>query len=294
MSKTTGFLYFAYGSNLNLNDLREWERDHAFATNGEKSFVDSISILDGIFFLPDHQLQFTYKSAGREGGVLDVVPKTGHAVAGKLFEVEDWNLLDAKEGAPHVYEKIKITVIDEVGKTFEAFTYVVSSRNKVEYVKPNQKYVAIVSDGYREFGISQKLTWVQENLTSASENQECKMIDSMFVYGTLRKQECREHEMRKISLESKDISIRAKMYDIGAFPAIAMGDGTVHGEIHKIKAEQHSFDVLDCIENFNRYDESSLYHRILINSSEGMCWTYVWNGSTANYKTIPSGDWKNR
>ena len=109
MSKTTGFLYFAYGSNLNLHDLREWERDHGYATNGEKSFVDSIRILDGIFFLPDRQLKFPYKSVRREGGVLDVAPKLGHAVAGKLFEVENWNLLDAKEGAPHVYKKIKIT-----------------------------------------------------------------------------------------------------------------------------------------------------------------------------------------
>lgn len=292
MSKTTDCLYFAYGSNLNLKDLGEFERDKF--PNREKSFEDTTNILDGIFFLPDYQLQFTYKSIKREGGVLDVVPKLGHAVAGKLFEVNDWNLLDAKEGAPSVYEKIEITVIDENGTTFDAFTYVVTSKNKVEYVKPNQKYVGIVSDGYEEFGISQKFPWAHGNLISASKDQECKMIDSMFVYGTLRKQECREHEMRKISLESKDISIRAKMYDIGAFPAIAMGDGTVKGEIHKIKAEQHSFDVLDCIENFNRYDESSLYHRILINSGEGMCWTYVWNGSTANYKTISSGDWKNR
>ena len=177
MSGTTDCLYFAYGSNLNLSDLREWERKHGYATNGEKSFVDSINILDGIFFLPDHQLQFTYNSTGREGGVLDVTPKTGHAVAGKLIEVEDWNLLDTKEGAPHVYEKIEITVNDEDGKTFDAFTYVVRSRNKVEYVKPNQKYVGIVSDGYKEFGILQKFPWAQENLTSASENQECKMID---------------------------------------------------------------------------------------------------------------------
>ena len=175
MSKTTDCLYFAYGSNLNLKDLGEFERDKF--PNREKSFEDTTNILDGIFFLPDYQLQFTYKSIKREGGVLDVIPKLGHAVAGKLFEVEDWNLLDAKEGAPYVYEKIEITVIDENGKTFDAFTYVVTSKNKVEYVKPNQKYVGIVSDGYKEFGISQKFPWAQENLTSASENQECKMID---------------------------------------------------------------------------------------------------------------------
>ena len=290
MSKTTDCLYFAYGSNLNLKDLGEFEGDKF--PNREKSFEETANILDGIFFLPDYQLQFTYKSIKREGGVLDVVPKLGHAVAGKLFEVKDWDLLDAKEGAPSVYEKIEITVIDENGKTFDAFTYVVTSKNKVEYVKPNQKYVGIVSDGYEEFGISQKYPWAHGNLTSASKDLECKMIDSMFVYGTLRKQECREHEMRKISLESKDIAIRATMYDIGAFPAITLEDGTVHGEIHRIKPEPHSFDTVDCIENFNGYDESSLYRRILINSSEGMCWTYVWNDTVENYKTISSGDWK--
>ena len=291
MTDTANCLYFGYGSNLNLIDLRRFEREKF--PNREKSFEETTNILNGIFFLPDYQLQFPVKSPSRNAGVLDVTPKLGHAVAGKLFEVEDWDLLDRKEGvSSNFYKKIPVTVIDENGKTFDAITYVVSSKRKVEYVKPNRDYVQIVSDGYKEFEISQKYPWAHENLISASENQECRMIDSMFVYGTLRKQECREHEMRKISRESKDITIRAKMYDIGAFPAITLEDGTVHGEIHKIKAEPHSFDVLDCIENFNRYDESSLYHRILINSDEGMCWTYVWNGSTENYKTIQSGDWK--
>ena len=307
MSKTTDCLYFAYGSNLNLKDLGEFERKKF--PNREKSFEDTTNILDGFFFLPDYQLQFTYQSIKREGGVLDVVPKLGHAVAGKLFEVKDWNLLDAKEGAPSVYEKIEITVIDENGKTFDAFTYVVTSKNKVEYVKPNQKYVGIVSDGYEEFGILQKFPWAHGNLISASKDQECKMIDSMFVYGTLRKQEFRERVMDEISRESKDIAIRAKMYDIGAFPAITLEDGTVHGELHRIKENPDSIETLDGIEGFEndvdgiikaknkefkKYGKSSMYLRVLINSGEGMCWTYVWNDTVENYKTIPSGDWKNR
>ena len=48
--------YFAYGSNLNLKDLREFEKRNGI--NAKKSFVDSINISDGIFFLPDYQLQF--------------------------------------------------------------------------------------------------------------------------------------------------------------------------------------------------------------------------------------------
>ena len=284
--------YFAYGSNLNLKDLREYEKRN-FA-NVKKSFVDSINISDGIFFLPDYQLQFPVYSKGREGGVLDVTPNVGHVVAGKLFQVDDWDLLDMKEGSPNFYKRISITVIDENGKTFDAFTYVVSSKNKTDYVKPNQNYVKIVSEGYKEFGISEKFPWAYENLISASENEECEMIDSMFVYGTLRKQECREKIMNEISHYWKNISIKAKMYDIGAFPAIVLDDGIVYGEIHKIKKESNSFHMLDLVEGFREYDESSLYHRILINSSQGVCWTYVWNGTTENYKVIQSGNWRTR
>ena len=101
--------YFAYGSNLNLKDLREFEKRNGI--NAKKSFVDSINISDGIFFLPDYQLQFTVYSEGREGGVLDVTPNVGHVVAGKLFQVDDWNLLDMKEGSPNFYKRISITVI---------------------------------------------------------------------------------------------------------------------------------------------------------------------------------------
>jgi gamma-glutamylcyclotransferase (GGCT)/AIG2-like uncharacterized protein YtfP len=284
--------YFAYGSNLNLKDLREYEKRN-FA-NVKKSFVDSINISDGIFFLPDYQLQFPVYSKGREGGVLDVTPNVGHVVAGKLFQVDDWDLLDMKEGSPNFYKRISITVIDENGKTFDAFTYVVSSKNKTDYVKPNQNYVKIVSEGYKEFGISEKFPWAYENLISASENEECEMIDSMFVYGTLRKQECREKIMNEISHYWKNITVRAKMYDIGAFPAIVLDDGIVHGEIHKIKKETSSFDILDLVEGFTEYGKSSLYHRILINSSQGVCWTYVWNGTTENYKEIQSGNWRAR
>jgi hypothetical protein len=176
MSKRIDSLYFGYGSNLNLKDLRKYEREKF--PNREKLFEETTNFWEGIFFLPDYQLQFTVKSPSRDAGVLDVTPKLGHAVAGKLFELENWDLLDRKEGvSSNLYKKIPITVIDENGETFDAFTYVVSSKNKVEYVKPNQDYVQIVSDGYKEFRISEKFPWAHDNLISASENQECKMID---------------------------------------------------------------------------------------------------------------------
>jgi len=131
--------YFAYGSNLNLKDLREYEERNF--TNAKKSFVDSIHISDGIFFLPDYQLQFPVYSKGREGGVVDVTPNVGHVVAGKLFQVDDWNLLDMKEGSPNFYKRISITVIGENGKTFDAITCVVNSEKQEGYQKPHEDWV---------------------------------------------------------------------------------------------------------------------------------------------------------
>jgi gamma-glutamylcyclotransferase (GGCT)/AIG2-like uncharacterized protein YtfP len=277
--------YFAYGSNLNIDDLREYEK------RKEKVFVDSINILDGIFFLPDYELQFPVKSSTRKGGVLDVTPNTGHAVAGKLFEIDNWDLLNAKENSPYFYKQIDVTVIDENGKTFDAVTYVVNSELQQGYQKPHEDYVRVVSDGYANFKILEKYPWAHENLISASENKQCSMIDTVFVYGTLKKGQCREQSMNEISLGSKDENITGKMYNIGEFPAITLEKGEVFGEIHRVKKEQESLESLDQIEHFVGYGNSSLYSRILINSSQGICWMYVWNGDIDTYPVIKSGNW---
>jgi gamma-glutamylcyclotransferase (GGCT)/AIG2-like uncharacterized protein YtfP len=117
------------------------------------------------------------------------------------------------------------------------------------------------------------------------------MIDTVFVYGTLKKSQCREQSMNEISLGSKDENITAKMYNIGKFPAITLEKEEVLGEIHKVKKEQESIESLDQIEGFVGYDKSSLYNRILINSSQGICWTYVWNRDIDTYPVIKSGNW---
>tara|TARA_B110000438_G_scaffold124518_1_gene121346 strand:+ start:101 stop:955 length:855 start_codon:yes stop_codon:yes gene_type:complete len=280
--------YFAYGSNLNIDDLREYEK------RKNKVFVDTINILDGIFFLPDYELQFPVKSPTRKGGVLDVTPNIGHAVAGKLFEIDDWGLLDKKEGSPYFYKPIDITVIDENGKTFDAITYVVNSEKQEGYQKPHEDYVRVVSEGYANFKILEKFPWAHENLISASANKQCSMIDIVFVYGTLKKGQCREQSMNEISLGSKDEKVTAKMYNIGEFPAITLEKGVVLGEIHRVKKEQESIESLDQIEGFVGYGKSSLYNRILINSRQGICWTYVWNRDIDAYPVIKSGNWDER
>lgn len=221
-------MYFAYGSNLNLEDLRQYEKDH----NIEKTFVDSINIHDRIYFLPDYELEFSVWSSSRNGGVLNVNPNIGHAVAGKIYEINDWALFDGKEGFPGFYEKINIDVISESGQIVKAVTYMVNENKRNSFQCPNSKYVQIVAKGYNDFGMVQKYPWALDNLIRASENISPKMIDSVFVYGTLRKGESREFIMNDISEFVKEIRINAKMYDVGLYPAITLEGGQVTGELH--------------------------------------------------------------
>lgn len=82
------------------------------------------------------------------------------------------------------------------------------------------------------------------------------------------------------------------MYDIEEFPVIILQNGIFYGEFHKIG--ENSISILDEIEGFQKDDKLSMYLRVLINTSEGICWTYVWNRDILNNKIIQSGDWKDR
>lgn len=78
-------LYFAYGSNMDWNQIRE--------RCPSASFV-------GIAMLRDHRLAFTRKSQKRNCGVADAVVDPGHSIWGVVYEVDDRDVggLDASEG----------------------------------------------------------------------------------------------------------------------------------------------------------------------------------------------------
>jgi hypothetical protein len=100
-------LYFAYGSNLNQQDFDDWCSRRGFS-KGLLRFHSKAN-------LPDFDLAFSYRSATRNGGVLDIKPRTGQLVPGVLFEIDDegWDALDAKEGAPSVYKRFTVQVLNE-------------------------------------------------------------------------------------------------------------------------------------------------------------------------------------
>lgn len=94
--------YFAYGSNLNTDDLKRWcERRGKPFPLGRKVAVGH---------LPDTELVFDYRSVTRGGGALNLRPRKGQLASGVLFEVDarGWDTLDAKEGAPKYHERVDV------------------------------------------------------------------------------------------------------------------------------------------------------------------------------------------
>ena len=291
--------HFGYGSNLDLDDWKKWCDDH-----GRKS--NEMQVEPGIFFLPDYELDFHYKSGSRDGGALDVVERPGHVVAGKLFKVtgDGWASLDAKEGAPNYYRQEKVVVLSENGEQRTAITYVVTqAKDEKKHVPPALGYIEIVERAYDHYGITKSHPWAKEQLAASGKGKVTKSaVDHLFTYGTLRDGEERSGILSKFSIKVyKDCKIRGKLINLqgGRYPGLISGDGSVVGEIHHTPDIENALkdenDGLDMIEGFNGYGEKDpLFRRILTYSNDIPCWTYVYAGSPDDGSVIESGDWLKR
>ena len=255
----------------------------------------------GIFFLPDYELDFHYKSGTRGGGALDVIKLRGHAVAGKLFKVtgDGWASLDAKEGAPNYYRQEKVVVLSENGEQRTAITYVVTqAKDEKKHVPPAPGYIEIVERAYDHYGITKSHPWAKEQLAASGKGKVTKSaVDHLFTYGTLRDGEERSGILSKFSSKVyKDCKIKGSLIDLpDGYPGLISGDGSVVGEIHHTPDIENALKKLDTIEGFNGYGEDgSLFHRVLTYSNYIPCWTYVYARSSDDGPVIESGDWLNR
>lgn len=90
-------LYFAYGSNMNIDQMRERCPDSRYF---------------GKAFLEDHQIAFTRYSSKWQSAVADILVKPGKIVWGILYNIsiEDLQKLDRHEGHPGVYIRKQLVV----------------------------------------------------------------------------------------------------------------------------------------------------------------------------------------
>lgn len=126
-------LYVAYGSNLNLPQMKR---------RCPKAKVAGISEIKG------------YELLFRE--VATIEPKEDGKVPVGLFWITqgDEKALDRYEGWPHLYRK-EILELELNGKPVSAMAYVMNEGRKA--LPPARHYYDVIAEGYRAFGFDEKV-----------------------------------------------------------------------------------------------------------------------------------------
>jgi gamma-glutamylcyclotransferase (GGCT)/AIG2-like uncharacterized protein YtfP len=133
--------YFAYGSNLNLSQMKA-------RCPGAKKI--------GIGRLHGYELCFPRKSLSRQGkGVASICEEPGAFVDGVLFQLtnSDWNRLDEYEGVPDSYTRKLVTISMNDGKEAVAETYIANTMEGSPF-KPSKAYLDLIIHGAQENGLS--------------------------------------------------------------------------------------------------------------------------------------------
>ena len=124
-------LYFAYGSNLNLFQMKRRCKDSVFLKKYE---------------LKGYRLNFRskYRAADIEKSKNSIVP-------GALFEISksDEKKLDVYEDFPILYKKLYFTYYNRT-----VMTYIMV--NKTEFRYPTERYLNVVKRGYKDCKLDTK------------------------------------------------------------------------------------------------------------------------------------------
>ena len=130
-------LYFAYGSNINLDQM---------AHRCPAAEVVGPVVLENCRLL--------FRGNYRGNGVATIAPRKGSKVHGLLWKItpECEKSLDAYEAFPHLYDKQPVTVRDQSGQEVTTMAYIMTERCKEPAVPSNLYYNGIL-EGYRQNGL---------------------------------------------------------------------------------------------------------------------------------------------
>lgn len=139
--------YFAYGSNMDKEDLDRWCTSRGFPL--VKFLSVSPAELDG------HRLCFNYFSASRNGGAANIMESDEDHVFGLLIEIEERDLetIRTKEGYPNFYTEISVDVQRLDGTVVQdVITYkVVKSREEPSHQPPTRDYLSLIIRSARRY-----------------------------------------------------------------------------------------------------------------------------------------------
>ncbi|MFC1799390.1 gamma-glutamylcyclotransferase family protein [Candidatus Eisenbacteria bacterium] len=140
--------YFAYGSNMDENDLKQW------CENNRRSFPDWKLL--GNACLENYELSFNYYARGRHGGAANLMELSGRRVYGLLFEMsedEGRATIRKKEGYPDQYEEILVTVECDGRRVDGVTTYkVAKQKEQPDHQRPTAYYMDLILKNARKYG----------------------------------------------------------------------------------------------------------------------------------------------
>ena len=131
--------YFGYGSNLNLEYLKEHCPSAKFVMKA---------------YLPNYEVQFRFWSKRRNGGISTIISNPGELVHGIIYDVspKDIEVLDIRESVPQgLYKRETFKVLGEDGKWHDADLYRVTEPEG-PYI-PSKDYVKLMLSGSKRHNI---------------------------------------------------------------------------------------------------------------------------------------------
>ncbi len=122
---------------------------------------------------------------------------------------------------------------------------------------------------------------------------------ALFVYGTLKRGRFNHPLLAPYARAVEPASIRGELYDVGLYPALVAGEGTVRGELVRLAAPDLSrvLTILDWLEDYRPGDEErSMYLRrvIEVHTASGArerAYAYFYNRDPAWLPWIAGGEW---
>ena len=280
-SKT--MFYFGYGSNLDKEDWFEWCEINGLDPTGLKEI--------GPAWIDGFSLDFNYYSISRGAGAANLtwVAPGMAATPGALFEIDEStrDALDRKEGHPKHYRRVEKTVYTSHGQKYLAYTYIHESEEP-QFHEPSNEYVDLIRNGLIRLNLP--TTWLDSGLRLNHRPR----FDYVFVYGTLMKGMIREKVMEDGSDFYCKGTAKGILYDIGDYPGMIPGEGTIHGEVYKATDMFQFIQYLDRIEGY--VGDNCLFERKIqqIDTATGKIWAYVYHYAQPleSFDEIASGSWK--
>ncbi len=140
-------LYFAYGSNINLDHLHEHLSTHGVKLDTELQPEHAI--------LPNYRLRTNYFAGSHSAGACNIEPASDHRVEGVVITITPaiQAALRVKEGYPRCYEEFEVDVHTASAQApVQALTYIVATAHQLEDDLPvTARYRELILTGAKHF-----------------------------------------------------------------------------------------------------------------------------------------------